>query len=58
MMMEETSTIISLGAGGVSKTVNLKEKRINRVFNFKEPHNYISGIDEILGRKDELLKKY
>ncbi len=58
MMMEETSTIISLGAGGVSKTVNHKEKSINRVFNFKEPHNYINGIDEILGRKDELLKKY
>ncbi|MDD4689349.1 MAG: coproporphyrinogen dehydrogenase HemZ [Eubacteriales bacterium] len=58
MMMEETSTIISLGAGGVSKTVNNNEKTINRVFNFKEPHNYIEGIDEILGRKDELLKKY
>lgn len=58
MMMEETSSIISLGGGGVSKTVNNAEKTINRVFNFKEPHNYIAGIDEILGRKDELLKKY
>ncbi len=58
MMMEEISTIISIGGGGVSKTVNNKEKRINRVFNFKEPHNYINGIDEILGRKDEIFKNY
>lgn len=58
MMMEEVATIVSLGAGGVTKTVNKAESRIERIFNYKEAQNYVEGIEEILRRKDEILKIY
>lgn len=58
MMMEDIATVISLGAGGVTKMVNKQENRIERIFNFKEAQNYIEGIDEILRRKDKILKIY
>lgn len=58
MIMEEVATIISLGAGGVTKTVNKAENRIERIFNYKEAQNYVDGIQEILRRKDEILKIY
>ncbi len=54
-IMEEIQTIISLGCGGVTKTVNRAEDRIERIFNVKEPKDYIERIDEMLHRKDVLL---
>jgi len=56
MIMEETSTIISLGAGGVTKTVNPKNNRIERIFNVKETSEYVSRIDEMCRRKDSIIK--
>ncbi len=56
MIMEETSTIISLGAGGVTKTVNPKNDRIERIFNVKETSEYVSRIDEMCRRKDSIIK--
>ncbi len=54
-IMEEVQTIISLGCGGVTKTVDRKTDRIERIFNVKEPKDYIERIDEMLHRKDALL---
>lgn len=54
-IMEEVQTIISLGCGGVTKTVNRETDRIERIFNVKEPKDYIARIDEMLHRKDVLL---
>lgn len=54
-IMEEIQTIISLGCGGVTKSVFPKENRIERIFNVKEPKDYIERIDEMLHRKDELI---
>lgn len=54
-IMEEVQTIISLGCGGVTKTVDRKTDRIERIFNVKEPKDYIERIDEMLHRKDVLL---
>lgn len=53
-IMEETQTIISLGCGGVTKTVDRSTDRIERIFNVKEPKDYIERIDEMLHRKDVL----
>lgn len=53
-IMEEIQTIISMGCGGVSKTVNKSNDRIERIFNVKEPKEYIERIDEMLKRKDVL----
>lgn len=54
-IMEEVQTIISLGCGGVTKTVDRETDRIERIFNVKEPKDYIERIDEMLHRKDVLL---
>ncbi len=55
-IMEEIQTIISLGCGGVTKTVDRETDRIERIFNVKEPKDYIERLDEMLQRKDELKK--
>ena len=53
-IMEEKQTIIALGGGGSSKIV--MGDRIERVFNFKDPIEYINRFDEILRKKDEILE--
>lgn len=52
-IMEEKQTIIALGGGGSTKIV--MDARIERVFNFKDPLEYIRRFDEILKKKDEIL---
>lgn len=54
-IMEEIQSIISLGCGGVTKTVDRSIDRIERIFNVKEPKDYIERIEEMLERKDALL---
>lgn len=53
-IMEEIQTIISLGCGGVTKTVDLSTNRIERIFNVKEAKDYIERLNEMLHRKDVL----
>lgn len=55
-IMEEIQSIISLGCGGVTKTVDRSIDRIERIFNVKEPKDYIERIDEMLERKNELKR--
>ena len=55
-MMEETHTVLAAGAGAVSKLKN--SKRIERIFNFKYPFEYIAQFDEILGRKSRIAEFY
>ena len=55
-IMEEVQSIISLGCGGVTKTVDRETDRIERIFNVKEPKDYIERIEEMLHRKDVLLR--
>lgn len=54
-IMEETQSIIALGAGGVTKTVDRKTGRIERIFNVKSADDYIERIDEMLERKEKGL---
>lgn len=51
-IMEEAQTIIALGGGGSSKLV--MDGRIVRIFNFKDPYEYIRRFEEILKKKDEI----
>ncbi len=53
-IMEEKQTIIALGGGGSSKII--MGDRIERVFNFKDPLEYIRRFDEIIDKKDEILR--
>lgn len=55
-IMEEIQSIISLGCGGVTKTVDKSLDKLERIFNVKEPQDYIERIDEMLKRKDVLRK--
>ncbi len=55
-IMEEAQTIVALGGGAVTKVVI--GDRIERIFNFKDPYEYIKRFDEILSKKDEILKIY
>ena len=45
--------VVALGGGGSSKVII--GDRIERVFNFKDPLEYIRRFDEILTKKDEIL---
>ena len=51
-IMEEKQTIIAMGGGGSTKLV--MGDRIERIFNFKDPLEYIRRFDEILRKKDEI----
>jgi len=54
-MIEETQTIIALGADGVSKVVFLDENRIERFANVKDVREYNKRIDEMISKKIALL---
>lgn len=56
-IMEELQSIISMGCGGVTKTIEKKTDRIERIFNVKEPKEYIERFEEMLGRKNILSTK-
>ena len=55
-IMEETTSIIALGAGAISKRVFASEKRIERCGNSKSIYDYIDRIDEMIQRKIKLFK--
>lgn len=50
-IMEELHSIISVGAGGVTKLVDSMTGRIERVFNKKYPLEYIGSIDSAIVSK-------
>lgn len=53
-VMDETHTILACGAGGVSKLREPGVNRLERIFNYKYPYEYINGFDEILRRKEKI----
>ncbi len=56
-MMEELQTIISLGAGGVSKRVNRATGKIERYTNPKYPAEYLQAQERILRGRQRLLQE-
>jgi len=57
LIMEEKQTIIAVGAGTTTKVVFPAENRLERVENVKDVEQYISRIDEMIGRKEKMLEK-
>lgn len=56
-IMEERQTILACGCGAATKLKDPYSGRLERVFNFKYPYEYIRRFSEIIGRKD-LVKKF
>ena len=57
-IMEELHTIFSVGAGASTKLVQPGGTRIERIFNYKYPAEYIRGFDAILDRKKRIGEFY
>ena len=51
--MEETTSVLALGAGGISKCVMRQEEKILRAPNIANIEQYIARVDEMVGRKRE-----
>ena len=54
--MEETNTVIAIGAGAMSKRVFNIEHRIERLPNPKFIDDYIARVDEMIAKKNEFFK--
>lgn len=54
-MMEELQTILSLGAGGVTKLLGSDEHKIKRISNPKYPYEYNTSLEKINAGKQALL---
>lgn len=54
LMMEEYQHIVSVGAGAVTKLLSPGITRIERVFNYKYPFEYISRFSELLEKKERI----
>ena len=52
-MMDDLGTVIGIGAGSVTKIKTEGENNFRRIYNFKNPTEYISMFDEVLKRKDD-----
>ena len=53
-IMEERQTILALAAGATTKVVYPQENRIERIFNVKSVEEYISRVDEMIQRKENM----
>lgn len=56
LIMEEKQTIIACGAGTSTKVVFPSENRLERAENVKDVDIYMQRIDEMIERKEKLLK--
>lgn len=57
-IMDETHTILACGASAVTKLKEPCGNYIERIFNFKYPYEYIERFDELMARKEGILKFY
>jgi oxygen-independent coproporphyrinogen-3 oxidase len=58
IMMEECHTVIGAGAGAVTKLCEPGGNKVERIFNYKFPYEYVSGFDVILERKEKIREFY
>lgn len=57
-IMDETHTILGCGAGAVSKLKQPGTEYLERIFNYKFPYEYNSGLQEMLNRKGSVKDFY
>ena len=55
--MEETTSVLALGAGGISKCVMRQEEKILRAPNIANIEQYIDRVDEMAARKREAFEE-
>ena len=58
LIMEECQTILACGAGAVTKLRDVSGDRMERIFNFKYPYEYIGRYEEMMHRKDRVKPFY
>lgn len=51
-MMDETHTVLAVGAGAVTKLRGQNSGMIERIYNYKYPYEYIRDFDTLLERKN------
>lgn len=57
-IMDETHTILATGAGGVTKMKDPFGPKIERIFNFKFPYEYVDRFDLMNERKEQVKDFY
>ncbi len=57
-MMEECHSVLAVGAGAVTRLKAPHGDKIDRIFNFKYPYEYIDGFDELIDRKQAVTQFY
>lgn len=57
-IMEEAQTILAVGAAGSTKLVNPDTGKIERLFNYKFPYEYISRHEKMLEKKQKIYTFY
>lgn len=57
-MIDETHTVLAAGAGAVTRLKNPENGKIERIYNYKYPYEYIGHFDEILRRKHKISDFY
>jgi len=57
-MMDETHSVLAAGAGAVIKLKSCSTGKIERIYNYKYPYEYIDRYDEILKRKQKITEFY
>ena len=57
-IMDETHTILATGAGGVTKMKDPHGSKIERIFNFKFPYEYVDKFDLMNERKEQVKDFY
>ncbi len=57
-IMDETHTILGVGAGAVTKLKQYGTHYLERIFNYKFPYEYNVGLEEMLRRKESIYEFY
>ena len=52
--MDETHSVLAVGAGAVTRLKNQKTGHIERIYNYKYPYEYIDNFKEVLLRRDKI----
>lgn len=58
LIMEELCTILAAGGGASTKLVNVPTGRIERIFDYKYPKEYIEGEEKTLAEKEKIIEFY
>ncbi|MBQ6065416.1 MAG: coproporphyrinogen dehydrogenase HemZ [Clostridia bacterium] len=57
-MMEEIHSVLAVGGGAVTRLADPRGGRIERVYNFKYPYEYVGRFEEQSERKDAIRRFY